>query len=325
MKQMTLNRDDPPPKGHLARLDEIFAESPYPMRLLSDSPDTFRTSMRTLDLGTVNVVELTLPSSEVLRTTRLVRRSDPELCSVIFPVQGRLILSQADRQAALTTRDFALYDSSLPFRLKIAVDGETTKLVRAHLPRALVGMPADAMGRLLAMPLPGRTGVGGLLVRYLTDLAARAAEYRPADLPRLDAIAHDLLAAAVAHHLDADPALQNDSHRHGLLLRIEAFIRQHLRDPDLSPETIAGAHHISLGHLHRLFGARDTTVAAWIRRQRLEGARRDLSNPALQAVPVHRIAVRWGFRDHSTFTRAFRAAYGLPPKEYRHRARIGAG
>ncbi|QKG21568.1 helix-turn-helix domain-containing protein [Actinomadura verrucosospora] len=325
MKQMTVNRDDSSPKEHLAGLDEIFAESPYPMRLLGDSPGPFRTCMRTLDLGTVNVVELTLPSSEVLRTSALVRRSDPELCSVIFPVQGRLLLSQADRQAVLGAHDFALYDSSLPFRLKIAIDGEPAKLVRAHLPRALVGMPAAAMGRLLARPLPGRTGVGGLLVRYLADLAANAADYRPADLPRLDAIAHDLLAAAVAHHLDAEPASSNDAHRQGLLLRIEAFIRQHLRDPDLSPEMIAVAHHISLGHLHRLFGARDTTVAVWIRRQRLERARRDLRNPDLQAVPVHRIAVHWGFRDHSTFTRAFRAAYGVPPKEYRHGARTGAG
>jgi AraC-like DNA-binding protein len=57
-----------------------------------------------------------------------------------------------------------------------------------------------------------------------------------------------------------------------------------------------------------------------IRRERLEHARRELGQPALRAVPVHRKAARWGFNDHATFTRAFRAAYDIPPKDYRHHA-----
>jgi AraC-like DNA-binding protein len=84
-----------------------------------------------------------------------------------------------------------------------------------------------------------------------------------------------------------------------------------------APATIAAAHHIWVSHLHRLFGPRGTTVAAWIRRQRLERARRDLADPALRNVPVHRIAARWGFKGHSSFTRAFRAAYDTAPQDYR--------
>jgi AraC-like DNA-binding protein len=29
------------------------------------------------------------------------------------------------------------------------------------------------------------------------------------------------------------------------------------------------------------------------------------------------VGARWGFRDAATFSRAFRATYGLPPGEYR--------
>ncbi|WP_308429099.1 helix-turn-helix transcriptional regulator [Streptomyces brasiliensis] len=92
---------------------------------------------------------------------------------------------------------------------------------------------------------------------------------------------------------------------------------------------MAAAHHISVSYLHRLFQDHETTVSAWIRSQRLERARRDLAEPALRAVPVHRIAARWGFSDHATFTRSFRSAYDIPPKEYRqqhvlrHPARSG--
>ncbi|GHH86499.1 hypothetical protein GCM10018793_58630 [Streptomyces sulfonofaciens] len=36
--------------------------------------------------------------------------------------------------------------------------------------------------------------------------------------------------------------------------------------------------------------------------------------------PFHRIAARWDFGEHATPTRSFTAAYGMPPREYRHRA-----
>ncbi|MYQ99142.1 MULTISPECIES: helix-turn-helix domain-containing protein, partial [unclassified Streptomyces] len=45
-----------------------------------------------------------------------------------------------------------------------------------------------------------------------------------------------------------------------------------------------------------------------------------LADPALRDMPVHRIADRWGFRGHPTFTRAFRAAFGTSPQDYRNSA-----
>jgi AraC-like DNA-binding protein len=89
---------------------------------------------------------------------------------------------------------------------------------------------------------------------------------------------------------------------------------------------IAAAHHISLSYLHRIFQEETPgeTVAAWIRTQRLEGARRDLADPNLSSTPVHIIATRWGLVRASDFTRAFRNAYGVSPMEYRVRVQAEA-
>ncbi|MWA07416.1 helix-turn-helix domain-containing protein [Actinomadura sp. LD22] len=76
----------------------------------------------------------------------------------------------------------------------------------------------------------------------------------------------------------------------------------------------------SVSYLHRLFRSQGIAVSSWIRRLRLERARRDLGDPALDAVPIRRIAARWGFNDHATFTRAFRAAYGIAPSDHRRRS-----
>ncbi|MGN5377351.1 helix-turn-helix domain-containing protein [Streptomyces lasalocidi] len=299
-------------------MDELWANDAHPMRVISDTPERFRATVRMLDLGAVNVVGLAVSPCEVLRTPELIRRADPELCSVIVPLNGRLVVSQAGRDRAVGADELVLYDSSQPFRIRFSQDGGATRLLRAHIPRALLGLPADGLERLLARPLPTGAGFEGLLTRFLTDVTSGSTAYRPQDLPRLGVLAQDLLTSMVAHHLEADGAVPGDSRRRTLLLSIERFVRQHLGDPELSPETVAAAHHISIGHLHRLFRTRETTVAAWIRRQRLEYARRDLADPALHTVPIHLIATRWGFKDHPTFTKAFRSAYGASPKDSRH-------
>ncbi|WP_405987303.1 helix-turn-helix domain-containing protein [Streptomyces sp. NBC_00872] len=312
--------EDLPPEERLARFDDLQVNSVHPMRVRSDAAEDFRATARALDLGAVNVVELTCSPSDVQRTPKLIRKSDPELYSVVFALCGQLGVSQAGHDTALGTNNFAVYDSSQPFHIRIAPGHDTTTLVRAHVPRALLALPAGGADRLLAVRLPGSAGVGALLTQFLTSLTSDSGSYRPADVSRLSTVALDLLTATLAHHLDADTLVPPDSHRHVLLLSIQAFVQQHLPEPRLTPGFIAAAHHISVSYLHRLFEAHDTTVSAWIRRQRLERSLRDLTDPAQRAVPIHRIATRWGFNDHTAFTRAFRATYGIPPKDYRHHA-----
>ncbi|HEU5023418.1 MAG TPA: AraC family transcriptional regulator [Spirillospora sp.] len=93
--------------------------------------------------------------------------------------------------------------------------------------------------------------------------------------------------------------------------------RPYLGDADLTPSTIAAAHHISLRYLHRLFQQDGHTVAGWIRARRLERCHRDLADPGLAARPINAIAARWGFRSSAHFSQAFRSAYGLSPRQFR--------
>jgi AraC-like DNA-binding protein len=108
-----------------------------------------------------------------------------------------------------------------------------------------------------------------------------------------------------------------DWHRRALLVRVRGFIDDHLSDPELTPSSIAAAHHISLRYLHKIFEAQDKTVAAWIRHRRLEACRNDLADPIAGGRPVSAIGARWGFPDPASFNRTFRAKYGVPPGTYR--------
>ncbi|WP_148589914.1 helix-turn-helix domain-containing protein [Streptomyces sp. WAC01526] len=161
-------------------------------------------------------------------------------------------------------------------------------------------------------------GVHGL--QFLTRVTTDTDSFQPYDGPRLGTIVIDLLSVLFAHELHADNALTPETRGRTLTLRIRSFIQQHLADPRLTPRVVAAAHHISLSHLHRLFKEQDLTVAAWIRHQRLERARRDLTDPALCHHTICQIATHWGFTRAADFTRAFRTHYGMPPRDYRHKA-----
>src|SRR5690606_1686206 len=68
---------------------------------------------------------------------------------------------------------------------------------------------------------------------------------------------------------------------HRLLLgRVHDHIERHLREPDLAPGAVAAAHCSSLRQLHAVFATTGSTVAATIRRMRLERARRILADPS---------------------------------------------
>ncbi|GAA4630958.1 helix-turn-helix domain-containing protein [Actinoallomurus vinaceus] len=317
MIRTAFHSDDLPPQDRFAAFDELQLNSAHPLQFRHSESANFHAVARALDLADINVVELTCSPSEVRQTPRLIRECDPDLYCVLLPLHGRLVVSQLGREAVLGTQDFALYDSRHPFQARIVGDGGTASLVRVQVPQALLPLPSRQLDNILAVSLSGQDGVGALLTQFLTRLIADSASYRAIDVPRLAGIAVDLMTASLAHYLDDGAATPDDSGQHGLLVRIEAFVQRHLRDPELTPRSIASAHHISVSYLHRLFEQRSTTVSAWIRRQRLERARRDLADPALRFTPVHQIAARWGFNDHSTFTRAFRSVYDLPPKDYR--------
>ncbi|MGA5142374.1 helix-turn-helix transcriptional regulator [Streptomyces azureus] len=80
---------------------------------------------------------------------------------------------------------------------------------------------------------------------------------------------------------------------------------------------MAAAHHMSVRHLHRLFEKQGTTVSRWIQHNRLEACRRELGRPGRNVPTVTSVAHRFGFTSSTHFSRTFRTAYGMSPREWR--------
>ncbi|MET8146081.1 helix-turn-helix domain-containing protein [Sphaerisporangium sp. NPDC005288] len=287
-----------------------------PVRFRSDNPTDFHGRIEAMDLGAVQISSHVLAHCDAFRTSRLIRRSDPEIFYLLCNQGGPIGLTQDRRHITLGRYDMALYHTSRPYHVGTA-RGQVNHAVLVSLPGNLLPFAGHALERSVASVLSGAHGIGALVARFLTSLTSVTGSYSSADLGRLDVTLTDMVTMLLGHHLDA--VLPRETMRTTLLLRIHAHIRQNLGDYQLSPAAIAAAHGISLRTLHRLFASENTTVAGWIRRQRLERCRRDLVGPAAERRPIHSTATRWGFSDAAVFTRAFRAAYGMSPREYQAR------
>lgn len=293
----------------------------------------FQGSLRAADLGVGQVVAPVYSSLRCQRTAELIRRSDPEVYMVALSLRGRQGIVQSRQEASLDVGELVLYSSSVPYEVWSVADRGTAAAVVAQIPRAVLPLPGRKVDRLLASRFSARDGMGALLAHFLSHLVEDTGAYRPTDGPRLGTVLLDLVTALIAHRLEdtpgrapgTPPGMPPESHQRALFLRIRAFVHRHLADPDLSAATIAAAHHVSTRHVQRLFQQHGQSVAAYIRHQRLERACRDLAEPALAHQTIHAIARRWGFTHPEVFTRSFRGAYGMLPRDYRGLFLRGSG
>jgi len=98
------------------------------------------------------------------------------------------------------------------------------------------------------------------------------------------------------------------------LERVFGWLADHL-DDTLDLTRLAEVACLSPYHFHRVYRAmQGETAADTVRRLRLHRAAVELITGEL---PVPRVARRAGYGSQEAFTRAFKAAYGVPPARYR--------
>ncbi|MFI0730908.1 helix-turn-helix domain-containing protein [Streptomyces sp. NPDC021225] len=275
--------------------------------------EVYSGTIRTAPLGPLQAVTVDGDCLSALRTRRLVTQGVEDQYVVVKLLdRGVARLEQDGREAVLGPGDIFVYDMARPVRLNLPQSFRTKSLV---VPREILGLSESDMAHVTASPLGPDTPLGSLLSPFLAGLVDGAGTYSPRTSELMARNVVDMLGALAGEVLGRSNEDTPGGNR-ALLLRIQAFIDRHLADPDLTPQSIARAHRISLRYLHKLFESEDVTVGRWIQRRRLEECRRDLSRRASSST-IAAVAHRWGFTSAAHFSRAFRAAYGMAPREWR--------
>lgn len=282
-----------------------------PLEARHEGGGAYRGGLLSQELGTLAISEVAGESVHVSRGRHQIAAADPGVYKIGLQLHGYCVLAQDGREAALTPGDLAIYDTTRPYELDFA---DRFGMFVLLVPRGRLGLSPEQVGRVTAERISGRHGLGALTSALLDGLGRQLREGGADPDPRaLDAVL-EMLSATLAQRLGPErtvPAGQV------VFAAATAWIDEHLGDASLEVADVAASQHVSLRYLQRLFSEHGTSVSAWIRRRRLERCRAELSDASLSGRPIAAIAARWGFPDASAFSRAFRAASGVSPSEFR--------
>jgi len=309
-----------PPTDRLEVLRDFMAHTRIPLEIFPSDISRFRTKSRIVDLGDLGVQSTTGSAAAIVRTTRLAKDDTPPSLVVAVVESGTSSIRHHESATRLAPADITAYWSLEPYAVTFEDD-----TVRHSYTMSLdsLGLPASVVRSHLGRRIGSGTALSSIIAHHLSQVASTAHLLSPAEREALEQPTLDLLRVLL---LLSDSA---GSPAHGPLgetleARLMAHLELHFADPDLTVAAVAHAHGISARYVQLLLSRRGTTFGEWVRARRLSAAAAMLSDPAKRFITISAIAARWGFSDHSHFTRAFRAAYGVTPREWRNGARLSA-
>ena len=280
-------------------------------RALSEAP--FFGEITTAQCDEMHFSRVRSDGQIVDRTRSRIRNAREEVVLVSVQIRGRGGVAQDGRQAILQPGDFACYDSTRPYTLSFDAQFEQIVL---HLPRKAMVRRIGPMEAVTATRVAAASPLGSLVAPFIRNTASMVSEVGGATAARLSDVCLGLVATALGDLTSCRP-LNDTPTRAALTFRAKTLIERNLDDAELNSEKVAAMMGISSRYLQDLFHSESQTVSEWIWSRRLEKARRDLLDPLLVRESVTQIALACGFSDLAHFSRRFRAAYSMSPRECR--------
>lgn len=265
-------------------------------------------------LSTLSLSRVTSAPQKVRRTPAKISQATEDLFLVSMQIVGRGAVLQDGRMAELDPGDFALYDSTRPYELLF---NESFQQFVLTLPGSVIRDRVRDTATLTARKVSGSRGAGHLVMSMINSLAADIETLEAGSLDAVVESVENILVAGLGSLPGAsEPQISNLTalHRH----QIKAYVAQRLRDPGLTVSEIAAHMRISPSTVYRAFADEPCSLNSWIWSKRLEGARRDICDPALINRSISEIAYSWGFNNAAHFSRTFRARYGWSARELRN-------
>ena len=283
-------------------------------RRVTDRQFRARIAIREFGAFAMSALSTATPPDELIHETRSpedIRRDPRDHFMLWLMLRGDLELAQNGRSARMRAGDLFVYDQSRPFALNF---GRRSEALMITIPRPLLISRAPMAHRFAGCRIAGDSSVGalaGTLVRQL----ARLDETTDGELARrLGSSALDILAATFESELGREA----DSARHQQrFAEVKRHILANLRDPNVKLAQIAASQNMAPRTLYRLFAGESTTPMRWLWQQRLAASFKALAEGEIATVTD--AALSFGFSNPSHFSRAFKAAFGQPPRVLRRR------
>ncbi len=302
-----------PPMGRGAAWGTLYATLMSKCQFTPVDTDKFDAELRVTQFGPVKIARHSVDRCSVERRRSDIVSSTPRHYNFLFQAEGTGTFFQCGKEAELTPGDFVLCDTGLPHYFK--TEGPAVnimvrvppKILHEHLPT-----PEQFRGERLGRAT-GLTGTVAAMVRELSSGQGQGCS--PLDEERVARYLLEMISMSYTMGCDA----QGEASALAWQRRKDViqFIEDNLRDPELSPASVASGLRVSARYLRTVFASGGEKMSAYILRRRLEECARQMCNPAWNAHTLTEIAFSWGFNSAAHFTRRFHEKYAVAPRDFR--------
>ncbi len=263
--------------------------------------------------GTVSYVAFESSGHDILRNGREASLAGEESYLVSLQLSGNAHIRQNDCELVLTPGEIAVVEGWRPF--SVGFDA-TVSRVLALVPRRMLAMTVNS-GRIAERlsKLPVASPFGELIAGYMQRLSSPHSGIGDAVAEKLGQNLCNLL-TIVCNDRPADNATL-ESLSSLKLDALCAFVRRNLHDPALTPKLAAKHLGISVRSLHKLLEPSGVSFGKLVLEQRLQACADLLRSRGADSRRIGDIAYALGFGDLSHFNHAFKARFGMPPREMR--------
>jgi AraC-like DNA-binding protein len=268
-------------------------------------------------VGACSIIRLRSKSRLFFRRSWTHIREDATDVTVLwFVKRGTLSISHQSGSSTVRAGGFAVTRSMVPFTMECRPDEQALHdvlhlVVPTHIFRRFVPGEINAG---FAVPSGGRELQ--IAERILMDVFDDGDELNKQTEQVLVDSALAVLADGITRFENARQERQSLSEKR--LQDVLRFVEIHLTDPKLNAAMVAEACGISQRYLSHLLRQQPrTSFSSLVWNWRLKTAHEWLSNTRPNDISIAEIAFRIGFKSPAHFSRLFKRAYSMSPREYR--------
>lgn len=299
------------PQHRSSRWTAVIAEAYFPLELQFRDPIHFNGQLSRQSLGHVGLSRLTSDPVKFERRRAHIREAREEEYLITLPRATSVEFRQMGRDVRCDPGGFIIERGDEPYRFMYENPNDLFVL---KVGRKALAERVRQPDRFCARVIDATSGTASLFSAMVNQAQAQAADLGPSAAETIGRQLLELLGLALDDTPDARSSTLS-AVRTAHITRVEKFIRNNLKNPNLSPDLIAESCGISKRYLHDLFKDVNGTVSQQIRDQRLVAAKDRLAvSPGLS---IAEVAYRFGFSDQAQFSRLFKTKFGMTPTEFK--------
>lgn len=306
-----------PERDKFAYWNEVICRTVVDLDCRPVEQPYFEASIGGFDAPGLGVYDIRTRAHLVYRDKPQIARLDGDALIINYVTDGQLHSEQDGRAVRLGVGDGAVSDAARPYFLQFdrPLGCVSVKVCKSDLASRVTGIE-----RIAATSLRQRSSLTPLVLGYLRQLIAAAPSLGGAAGLEAASVFKDLLAASLNEAVLGTPSPSGEG-RSVTLLRVKAYVEDHLHDPALDPARVARALGLSTRYIAQLFQSEQTSLMRHVWQRRLEACARRIAGLSGAHRSLTDIAFEAGFNDLSHFSRRFKERYGMSPREFRDEVR----